>query len=300
MSNYHPFITGANRTLRSARGVNVFGPGTDPAGLGTLGAPVNTAHVFDYLGENLPPFGNPQDIVGADSAGWEQGFEQVYGGKIVTAEQDRFNPNTTTYTISDANPVVSRPDELTVVRNNAQIMADMVKTSARTYRANPQADALAEQVNADAEMRNAQNEAVGLVYESQMDALRANHMAAKSRGSVLRGESIGAMVDRPTTKVSRLALKPMTTSKVTLPATKSMPVISAPAAASPAASESSGADFLQVTMGGGETISEYPITDDGAAMATYVDTRFEPTKVALVLGGVAVAAVAAFFFMRRK
>jgi hypothetical protein len=42
-----------------------------------------------------------------------------------------------------------------------------------------------------------------------------------------------------------------------------------------------------------------PVAEEVGMGETYVDTRFEPTKVALILGGVAVAAVAAYFFMRK-
>lgn len=306
MNNYHPYITGANRMLNEGKGLNVFGPGTDPAGLGTLGAPVNPAHLIDYLGENLPPFGNPNAIVGADANRWEEDFEDAYSGKIVTEERDRFSPNTTTYTISDANPFVSRPDELTEVKNNAQILAEKTQLSVRTYRANPQADALANQVSADAEMRNFQNDVVGLVYESQMDALRAKHLAARARGTALRGESIGALPVVSSNQVSFMApsslnlrAKPTAQKQVMLPGTSPNNVISAPASASPAGSMSTGSDmdFMSMTMGSSD---DQPIVDDSMLSDSYVDTRFEPTKVALVLGGVAVAAIAAALFLRRK
>jgi hypothetical protein len=53
------------------------------------------------------------------------------------------------------------------------------------------------------------------------------------------------------------------------------------------------------------SLVSFPTTSNGsfsaeeAGMGTYVDTKFEPTKVALILGGVAIAAVAAYFFMRK-
>lgn len=297
MNNYHPYITGARRETTAADRLDVFGPGTDPAGLGTLGAPVNTAHVFEYLGENLPPFGNPQDVVGAGASSWEQGMENVYGGKYITEEQDRFSPNTKTITISDPTPVIAGIDELTVVKNNAQIQAEKMHRTARSYVVPPKADVLASRVNADAEMRNLQNEAVALVYESQMDAIRAQHLGAQARGAAMRGEKIGAMVNRPTTMVQRVALKPMVTSKVTLPATStSKPTVMVPPSSTTTAAQQTESTSVsyEPEFAMGEPVSDAPITE------TYVDTRFEPTKVALVLGAVAAVAVGAFFFMRKR
>lgn len=298
MNNYHPFITGARRETSAADRIDVFGPGTDPAGLGTLGAPVNPAHVFEYLGENIPPFGNPQDVVSAGAQSWEQGAMNVYGGKLITEERDRFSPNTTTITIEDADPVVSRPDELTEVKNNAQIMAEKTHKLARTYTVTPKADELADRVNADAEMRNMQNEAVALVYESQMDAIRAQHLGAKARGAAMRSENIGAMVNRPTTLMQRVALKPMVTSTVTLPSgATSKPTVMVPPSTTMTAAEQTrtSSQGYEPDFSMGEPLSDYPITE-----ASYVDTRFEPTKVALVLGAVAAVAVGAFFFMRKR
>lgn len=308
---YHRFITEAGRDLTAADRMDVFGGGTDPAGLGTLGAPVNPAHVFEYLGENLPAFGNPQDVVGAGAQSWEPGFENVYSGKYITEEQSRLAPNTTTITIADSTPVVMRPDELTSVKNNAQIMREKTVKSVRTYRANPSADVLAQRVNADAEARNIQDQAVSLVYESQMDVIRAKHLGAQSRGAALRGEHIGAMTVSSTTFQTPTILKSPTTT-ATKPSvfqrmgkSLKMPVSSSPAVDSgPQMLPSSNSSTVQseessnVDQGYSEMVVSAPYEGEYET-GTYTDSSLEPTKIVMILGGVAVAAAAAYFLMRK-
>lgn len=304
---YHRFITDPSRTLSAADRMDVFGGGTDPAGLGTLGAPVNPAHVFEYLGENLPAFGNPKDFISRGGQRWSQEAQDVYGGRYITETQNRFSPNTRTITIEDAKPVVMRPDELTEVKNNTQLVREMTQNigSVRMFAARPNANVLANQVSADAEARNVQDQAVSLVYESQMDAIRATHLGAKSRGAALRGETIGALGPLNTVSLARKPMLSTNTVRMQAPAPKTQvtfyPVVGA--SSSPA---SSGAP-VSSGFSTGETMSlvTFPTTSNGsfsaeeAGMGTYVDTKFEPTKVALILGGVAIAAVAAYFFMRK-
>jgi hypothetical protein len=307
--DYHRFITDPSRTLSAADRMDVFGGGMDPAGLGTLGAPVNPAHVFEYLGENLPPSGNPKDFIGRGGARWARGAQDVYGGKYITETQSRFSPNTKTITVEDAQPVVMRPDELTEIKNNSQIVREMTQNigSVRMFPARPNANHLAEQVSADAEARNTQDQAVALVYESQMDAIRASHLGARARGAALRGETIGAMSSAMPLVQARKPMLSTSTVRMQAPAPKTMvtlyPVVGK--ASSPPAGSS---DPVPVSFTTGENMSlaTFPTTSNGSFSAeeagmgeTYVDTRFEPTKVAMILGGVAVAAVAAYFLMRK-
>jgi len=304
---YHRFITDPSRTLSAADRMDVFGGGMDPAGLGTLGAPVNPAHVFEYLGENLPPSGNPKDFIGRGGSRWSQGAQDVYGGRYITETQSRFSPNTKTITTEDARPVVMRPDELTEIKNNSQIVREMTQNigSVRMFAARPNANVLAEQVSADAEARNVQDQAVALVYESQMDAIRASHLGARARGAALRGETIGAL--KPVMPVVQ-ARKPMLMSAVRMqaPVLKTMVTLYPTGVASSPPAGSSDPAPVSFTTGENMSLATFPTTSNGSFSAeeagmgeTYVDTRFEPTKVALILGGVAVAAVAAYFFMRK-
>jgi hypothetical protein len=279
--------------------MDVFGPGTDPAGLGTLGAPVNSDHVFEHLGENLPPFGNPRAITREQGVSWSEGFQDRYSGKIVTSQRDRFSPNTTTITMTDPIPTVMR-DEISSVKNNAQIAREKTQRSVRTFAGNPSADALANQVNADAELRNLQQEAVGLVYESQMDALRATHAAARARGNGVR-ENIGAMIPpfQAPTLTQTFQARPMVT-KIVQPVTQMRPPTI----------------FNPFRKGGGSSApigEEAPVDENGLVvspqedvlledgyMATALDSKFDPTKIALILGGVAAAAAVAYFVMRKR
>jgi len=294
--NYHPYITGSNRVPSTSDRMNVFGPGTDPAGLGTLGAPVNTAHAFEYLGENLPPFGNPQEVVGRGARRWEQGFQDVYQGRFIEQEQDRLSPNTSTITLDDPEPLVSRPDEISEVKNNAQIAREMTQRSVRTYDAAPSADVLAHQVNADAEARNVQSQAVSMVYESQMDAIRAHHLGQHARGAALRGETIGAL---PTVQTSpgytmtQVTLNPQKTTllssyDVQIPET----VVGSP-------QETSNGIQRMVSPTGGAIVSE---SDEWVPEfeQTYRDSYYDPTKIALVLGGLGAAALVAFMVLRGR
>jgi hypothetical protein len=286
--------------------MDVFGGGMDPAGLGTLGAPVNPAHVFEYLGENLPPSGNPKEIIGRGGDRWSRGAQDIYGGKYITETQDRLSPNTKTITVEDAKPVVMRPDELTEIKNNSQIVREMTQNigSVRMFAARPNANVLAEQVSADAEARNVQDQAVALVYESQMDAIRATHLGARARGAALRGETIGAL---PTVSLNRKFLPTTNTVRMQAPVLMKTMVTLYPAgkASSPPAGSSDPAP-VSFTTGENMSLATFPTTSNGSFSAeeagmgeTYVDTRFEPTKIALILGGVAVAALAAYFFMRQ-
>lgn len=295
---YHRFITDASRSLSAADRMDVFGGGTDPAGLGTLGAPVNPAHVFEYLGENLPAFGNPAEAVGRGAQLWTRGVQDIYGGKYITETQSRLSPNTKTITVEDAQPLVMRPDELTEIKNNTQIMREMTSNigSVRMFDARPNANVLANQVSADAEARNVQDQAVSLVYESQMDAIRATHLGAKARGAALRGENIVAL--KPSTTVSAIK-KPglkVATAKITAATPKAPMKFYANGGSSTPAVTTTSEDMSLVSM---PSTSDGVLVADGASMETYVDSRFEPTKVALILGGVAIAAVAAYFFMRK-
>lgn len=295
---YHRFITDPSRTLSAADRMDVFGGGMDPAGLGTLGAPVNPAHVFEYLGENLPAFGNPAEAVGRGAQLWTRGVQDIYGGKYITETQSRLSPNTKTITVEDAQPLVMRPDELTEIKNNTQIMREMTSNigSVRMFDARPNANVLANQVSADAEARNVQDQAVSLVYESQMDAIRATHLGAKARGAALRGENIVAL--RPSTMVSAIK-KPglkVTTARVTASTPKAPMTFYANGGSSTPAVTTTSEDMSLVSM---PSTSDGVLVADGASMETYVDSRFEPTKVAMILGGVAIAAVAAYFFMRK-
>lgn len=295
---YHRFITDASRSLSAADRMDVFGGGTDPAGLGTLGAPVNPAHVFEYLGENLPAFGNPAEAVGRGAQLWTRGVQDIYGGKYITETQSRLSPNTKTITVEDAQPLVMRPDELTEIKNNTQIMREMTSNigSMRMFAARPNANVLATQVSADAEARNVQDQAVSLVYESQMDAIRATHLGAKARGAALRGENIVAL--KPSTTVSAIK-KPglkVATAKITASTPKAPMKFYANGGSSTPAVTTTSEDMSLVSM---PSTSDGVLVADGASMETYVDSRFEPTKVALILGGVAIAAVAAYFFMRK-
>lgn len=300
---YHPYITGANRATGAADRMEVFGPGTDPAGLGTLGAPVNSDHVFEHLGENLPPFGNPRAITQAQGAEWSRGFQDRYSGKIVTETRDRFSPNTTTITTTDAIPLVMR-DEISSVKNNAQIAREKTQRSVRTFAGNPSADALSNQVSADAELRNLQQEAVALVYESQMDALRATHEAARARGQGIR-ENIGAITApfvAPRLPSQVTTFKPVVFKPIVPVIPLKPPVINHPFSPSTKPPTSD-------VVPGEEVVPEYPeypeyeprpFDPDGYEMATALDSRFDPTKIALVLGGVAAAAAVAFFVMRKR
>jgi hypothetical protein len=309
---YHRFITNPDRNLGAADRMDVFGGGTDPAGLGTLGAPVNPAHVFEYLGENLPAFGNPQDVVGAGAQSWEPGFENVYAGKYITEEQSRLSPNTTTVTIADPTPVVMRPDELTSVKNNAQIMREQTAKSVRTYRANPSADVLAYRVSADAEARNVQDQAVSLAYESQMDVIRAKHLGAHARGVTFRGENIGAMTPitgpqlsaqtRPSganppllTRIKMAFSPAMSQVSPSAEPPSNLPVMTM-ANSSPAAQSGT---LPMFEIGGGSASTPATNVYEDSEMGTYMDSSLEPTKVAMILGGVAVAAAAAYFLMRK-
>lgn len=306
--DYHRFITDPSRTLSAADRMDVFGGGMDPAGLGTLGAPVNPAHVFEYLGENLPPSGNPKDFIGRGGSRWARGAQDVYGGRYITETQDRFSPNTKTITTEDARPVVMRPDELTEIKNNSQIVREMTQNigSVRMFPARPNANHLAEQVSADAESRNVQDQAVALVYESQMDAIRASHLGAKARGAALRGETIGAMAPLNQVSLIRKPILSTNTVRMQAPAPKTMVTLyPAGKASSPPAGSSDPAP-VSFTIGENMSLATFPTTSNGSFSAeeagmgeTYVDTRFEPTKVAMILGGVAVAAVAAYFLMRK-
>ena len=296
---YHPYITGANRATGAADRMEVFGPGTDPAGLGTLGAPVNSDHAFEHLGEDLPPFGNPRAITQSQGAEWSRGFQDRYSGKIVTETRDRFSPNTTTITTTDVIPLVMR-DEISSVKNNAQIAREKTQRSVRTFAGNPSADALANQVNADAELRNLQQEAVSLVYESQMDSLRATHAAARARGQGVR-EGIGAMVPPLVlpAKGSSFVRMPVRTALPT--GSNSMwtpispPKIRNPFASSKATTTDSMPGEIVVPYDGNEVLVEEP-----GDMATALDSKIDPTKIALLLGGVAAAAVVAYFVTRKR
>ena len=296
---YHRFITDPSRTLSAADRMDVFGGGTDPAGLGTLGAPVNPAHVFEYLGENLPAFGNPKDFISRGGQRWSQEAQDVYGGKYITETQSRLSPNTKTITIEDAKPLVMRPDELTEVKNNTQLVREMTQNigSVRMFAARPNANVLAEQVSADAEARNTQDQAVALVYESQMDAIRATHLGAKARGAALRGENIGAMKTlSPTTTVRRSSSFVTSAARMLVPASKTLPTLQQVKRSNALAVFSTGENM---------PTDSFPTTSDGSfsaeetGMGTYVDTRIEPTRMALILGGAALAAVAAYFLMRK-
>jgi hypothetical protein len=293
---YHPYITGANRATGAADRMEVFGPGTDPAGLGTLGAPVNSDHAFEHLGEDLPPFGNPRAITQAQGAEWSRGFQDRYSGKIVTETRDRFSPNTTTITTTDAIPLVMR-DEISSVKNNAQIAREKTQRSVRTFAGNPSADALANQVNADAELRNLQQEAVSLVYESQMDSLRATHAAARARGMGVR-ENIGAMLPpfvAPVVGTRMMAFKP-----VTQPMTKMPPVtVFNPFASNKGASTTA---TTEVPIGEDDPVylEDKWLPPEPGDMATALDSKFDPSKIALILGGVAAAAAIAYFVTRKR
>jgi hypothetical protein len=278
--------------------MDVFGGGTDPAGLGTLGAPVNPAHVFEYLGENLPAFGNPKDFISRGGQRWSQEAQDVYGGKYITETQNRFSPNTRTITIEDAKPLVMRPDELTEVKNNTQLVREMTQNigSVRMFAARPNANVLANQVSADAEARNTQDQAVALVYESQMDAIRATHLGAKSRGAALRGETIGALGPMNTVSLARKPMLSTSTVRMQAPAPKTQVTLYPVVGASSSPGLSTGETMSLVSF---PTTSNGSFSAEEAGMGTYVDTKFEPTKVALILGGVAIAAVAAYFFMRK-
>jgi len=299
MTEYHPYILGANRATGAADRMDVFGPGTDPAGLGTLGAPVNSDHVFEHLGENLPPFGNPRAITREQGVSWSEGFQDRYSGKIVTSQRDRFSPNTTTITTTDPIPTVMR-DEISSVKNNAQIAREKTQRSVRTFAGNPSADALANQVNADAELRNLQQEAVGLVYESQMDALRATHAAARARGNGVR-ENIGAMIPpfvAPVVGSKTMAFQPLTKTAAT--AMTKMP----PGGTNifnPFRKSSGGSSTTPIGEDGPiSPEQEDALVEDGGYMATALDSKFDPTKIALILGGVAVAGIAAYLVMRKR
>jgi hypothetical protein len=293
---YHRFITDPSRTLSAEDRMDVFGGGTDPAGLGTLGAPVNPAHVFEYLGENLPAFGNPKEFISRGGQRWSQEAQDVYGGRYITETQNRFSPNTRTITIEDAKPVVMRPDELTEVKNNTQLVREMTQNigSVRMFAARPNANVLANQVSADAEARNTQDQAVALVYESQMDAIRATHLGAKSRGAALRGETIGALGPN-TVSLARKPMLSTSTVRMQAPAPKTQVTLYPVVGASSSPGLSTGETMSLVSF---PTTSNGSFSAEEAGMGTYVDTKFEPTKVALILGGVAIAAVAAYFFMR--
>ena len=322
--DYSPFITNASRTVTAADRMEVFGAGTDPAGLGTLGAPVNPEHVFDYLGEDLPPFGSPQAVLGPQAVAWERGFEDAYGGKLITIEQDRFSPNTSKITLSDPEPLVMR-DEISGIKNNAQIMREKTARSVRYYPARPSADVLATQVNADQELRDLQAQAVALVYESQMDAIRATHAAAKSRGSALRGERLGALPVGYVVPPKAPALKPAqvkalqkwlaAVAKAAQTAkkkqgTKSMPIKpgTVTAAAQAATTGSSSSDVgTPATDDYSEVIVEQTVADNMQLVpptmgseSSALDTRFDPSKIALILGGVGLAAVVGFFVFRGR
>lgn len=287
---YHQFILDPSRTLSAANRMEVFGGGTDPAGLGTLGAPVNPAHVFEYLGENLPPFGNPKDFVGQGGRRWSQEAERVYGGRYISEKQDRFSPNTTTLEVEDSEPLVIKADEISEVKNNAQIVLERTKNigSLRVFGALPTADLLAAQVNADAEARNIQNQAVSLAYESQMDAIRATHLAAKARGVALRGEDA-----RPFFK----ALKPLRPTVTAQP--KAQVTATLPSTQVTLPATSGGAQPVLLTPVSSSAVSTPTTVIDAVNMATPGERHFEPTQVAAILGGVAVVALAAFFFMRK-
>jgi hypothetical protein len=305
---YHRFITDPSRTLSAADRMDVFGGGMDPAGLGTLGAPVNPAHVFEYLGENLPPSGNPKDFIGRGGARWARGAQDVYGGRYITETQDRFSPNTKTITTEDAKPVVMRPDELTEIKNNSQIVREMTQNigSVRMFAARPNANVLAEQVSADAESRNVQDQAVALVYESQMDAIRATHLGARARGAALRGETIGAMAPLNTVSLARKPVLSTSTVRMQAPAPMTQVTLYPVGRGSSPPAGSSDPAPVSFTTGENMSLATFPTTSNGSFSSeeagmgeTYVDTRFEPTKVALILGGVAAAAVAAYFLMRK-
>jgi hypothetical protein len=278
--------------------MDVFGGGTDPVGLGTLGAPVNPAHVFEYLGENLPAFGNPKEFISRGGQRWSQEAQNVYGGKYITETQNRFSPNTRTITIEDAKPLVMRPDELTEVKNNTQLVREMTQNigSVRMFAARPNANVLANQVSADAEARNTQDQAVSLVYESQMDAIRATHLGAKSRGAALRGETIGALGPMNTVSLARKPMLSTSTVRMQAPAPKTQVTLYPVVGASSSPGLSTGETMSLVSF---PTTSNGSFSAEEVGMGTYVDTKFEPTKVALILGGVAIAAVAAYFFMRK-
>lgn len=306
--NYHPYITGSNRVPSTSDRMEVFGPGTDPAGLGTLGAPVNTAHVFEYLGENVPPFGNPQQFVGRGARQWEEGFQDVYQGRFVNREQDRLSPDTSTITLDDPTALISRPDELTEHKNNAQIARERTQQSVRTYDSAPSADVLANRVNADAEMRNLHSQAVSMAYESQMDAIRATHLGQKARGAALRGETIGMMSSPAPATFSRI------TSRVNIPTGPTKTVFSPYTPFVPASgfgagvptsstnSQTSSSGKMQMMSMGNEDLGDTIVyTEDVPDFAqTYQDSYYDPTKIALILGGLGIAAVAAFFVFRGR
>lgn len=324
--DYSPFITGPSRTITAADRMEVFGPGTDPAGLGTLGAPVNPEHVFDYLGEDLPPFGSPQAVLGPQADGWEKGFEDAYGGRLITVEQDRFSPNTSKITMTDPEPLTMR-DEISGIKNNAQIMREKTTRSVRYYPSSPSADVLANQVNADQELRDLQAQAVSLVYESQMDAIRATHEAAKSRGSALRGERIGAL---PVVNPKVPVLKPAQIKLLAQLAKFAQAVNKKNAAAAAGRPTATMISSAGVNISKGSTSSEDvgtptnsaggtvypPMTPNQIALilaaqkqaqaptmgseSTALDSKFDPTKIALILGGVGIAAVVGFFVLRGK
>jgi hypothetical protein len=236
---------------------------------------------------------------------WSEGFQDRYSGKIVTSQRDRFSPNTMTITTTDPIPTVMR-DEISSVKNNAQIAREKTQRSVRTFAGNPSADALANQVNADAELRNLQQEAVGLVYESQMDALRATHAAARVRGNGVR-ENIGAMIPpfvAPVVGSKTMAFQPLTKTAAT--AMTKMPPggtnifnpfrkSSGGSSTTPIGEDAPVSPEQEYTTG--EAIFN---PEDGGYMATALDSKFDPTKIALILGGVAVAGIAAYLVMRKR
>jgi hypothetical protein len=306
---YHPYITEARRSTTAAERMEVFGAGTDPAGLGTLGAPVNADHVFEYLGENLPPFGNPRAIVDAGANSWENGFNQVYGGQILKQEApSRFHPNTKTYTVNEPMAVMGR-DEMNEVKNNSQILAEKRENigSVRYFPMRQNANDLANKVSADAELRELQGQAVAMVHEAQMDAIRAGYSAAKARGAAIRG-NVGAMVppiNTPTVKMPLFATstksifaKTPTTPMAILPSRGNNFGTSTPRTpANPVTSTSSGAPVAA------SSYDEVLVDDGGYMAASYeepVTSPVSPVSAAGILLGVAAVAGIGLFLVLRK
>jgi hypothetical protein len=174
----------------------------------------------------------------------------------------------------------------------------------RTFAGNPSADALANQVNADAELRNLQQEAVSLVYESQMDALRATHEAARSRGQGVR-EGIGAMIPplvAPIVGKQAVTFQPMKPATNTM--TKMPPGgtnIFNPFASNKGSSAATTNEEAFIGEDGPiYPEQEYVPLDENGYMASTLDSKFDPSKLALILGGVAVAAAVAYFVTRKR
>jgi hypothetical protein len=305
---YHPYITESRRSTTAAERMEVFGAGTDPSGLGTLGAPVNTDHVFEYLGENLPPFGNPRAVVDAGANSWENGFNQVYGGQILKQEApSRFHPNTKTYTVNEPMAVMGR-DEMNEVKNNSQILAEKRENlgSVRYFPTRQNANALANKVSADAELRELQGQAVAMVHEAQMDVIRAGHSAAKARGAAIRG-NVGGMiapVHAPTVKMP--SFTPAKKSVFSIFSRASVPSVT-PTQTRPGFGpflsteiSNSGAPVNLVTNTGSEAPTTTNVDDGGYMAAPYEEPEVSPVSASAILLGIAAVAGIGLFFAMRK